>query len=158
MAANSAASAWFTSFDEVRTRSTESTSGHAATAPVNAQSIELRGFHVAEQIVSNFSFEENAELGLTNARAMHATHDHFSANHEQAVERLMANLGVAWAARGDPTIVGEAGEHSVAATRHRRARIRNILRCPRWGWFEERHMLGLGGSFHFNDKASAGLD
>jgi hypothetical protein len=27
----------------------------------------------------------------------------------------MANLGVAWTARGDPIIVGEAGEHSVAA-------------------------------------------
>ena len=83
----------FTSFDEVRTRSTEDTSGHTATALVNAQSIVLQGFHVTEPIVSNFMFEESAELDLTNVRAIHGTHDHSSGNHGQAVETIYGEFG-----------------------------------------------------------------
>ena len=119
----------FTSFDEVRTRSTEDTSEHTATALVNAQSIVLQGFHVTEPIVNNFMFEESAESDLTNARAIHGTPDHSSVN--QAVERFMANLSVAWTERRDQIIVGESnGQSAGRHTRRRRARIRNILRCP----------------------------
>ena len=126
-----ARSRWIHNFGEGRTRSKEDTSEHTATALVNAQSIVLQGFHVTEPIVNNFMFEESAESDLTNARAIHGTPDHSSVNNWQAVERFMANLSVAWTDRRDQIIVGEIkrterGRH----TRRRRARIRNILRCP----------------------------
>jgi VCBS repeat-containing protein len=132
----------FASFDEVRTDSTENTGGHPATTLVNAQSIVLQGFHVTEPIASNFAFEASAESGLTNAGAIPGTHDHSSGNHGQAVERFMANLGVAWTDRDDQIIVGEASGHS--------AGVIHVVGGPG-------DTLCLGDSFHFNDETSEGL-
>jgi len=141
----------FTSFDEVRTLSTEDTSGHTATALVNAQSIVIQGFQVTEPIMVNFMFEESVELDLTNVRAIHGTHDHSSGNHGQAVERFMANLGVAWTDRGDQIIVGES--HVVGAPGFETSSDAHVTVGSRTG-----DTPTLGDSFHFNDKASEGLE
>ena len=149
----------FTSFDEVRTRSTEDTSEHIATALVNAQSIVLQGFHVTEPIVNNFMFEESAESDLTNARAIHGTPDHSSVNNWQAVERFMANLSVAWTDRRDQIIVGESSGQSAGAI--------HVVGAQGFETSSDAHIRvgsrtgdtpSLGDSFHFNDEASEGLE
>ena len=107
--------------------------------------------------MNNFMFEESAESDLTNARAIHGTPDHSSVN--QAVERFMANLSVAWTERRDQIIVGESNGQSAGAI--------HVVGAQGFETSSDAHIRvgsrtgdtpSLGNSFHFNDEASEGLE